>query len=74
MALVITAVVLALPIGPWLLWQLGRRIGLWSTGWTWVHARDARKRRTMAERCRLALIGARARKASPARGLLIGGG
>jgi hypothetical protein len=29
MALVITAVVLALPLGPWLLWQLGRRIGLW---------------------------------------------
>jgi hypothetical protein len=29
MALAITALVLALPIAPWSLWQLGRRIGLW---------------------------------------------
>ena len=29
LALVITGLVLVLPIAPWLLWQLGRRIGLW---------------------------------------------
>ena len=29
MAFVITAVVLLMPIAPWFLWQLGRRIGLW---------------------------------------------